>query len=154
MNCTHREWPEHAALLPRMTVFSPNHVEALALLGKIPSPYTSDEELEGVLGEWGRVDEVLEEVGMELLRVMLEGGSGSTRHRGWERGVVIRCGSKGCLLFTANGIAGLPAYYTESTEDQGQVVDVTGGGNAFLGGLVAGLASRPGMTLVEGELGA
>ncbi|KAG7570951.1 hypothetical protein FFLO_01149 [Filobasidium floriforme] len=149
MNCTHREWPEHAALLPRMTVFSPNHVESLALLGKIPSPYTSDEELEGLLGEWGRVDEVLEEVGKELLRVMLEGGSGSTRHRGWERGVVIRCGSKGCLLFTANGIAGLPAYYTESTEDQGQVVDVTGGGNAFLGGLVAGLASRPGMTLVE-----
>ena len=63
MNCTHREWPEHAALLPRMTVFSPNHVEALALLGKIPSPYTSDEELEELLGEWRRVDEVLEEVG-------------------------------------------------------------------------------------------
>ena len=154
MNCTHREWPEHAALLPRMTVFSPNHVEALALLGKIPSPYTSDEELEGVLGEWSRVDEVLEEVGMELLRVMLEGQSGSSRHRGWERGVVIRCGSKGCMVFTADGIERLPAYYTGSTEDQGQVVDVTGGGNAFLGGLVAGLASRPGITLVEGELGA
>jgi hypothetical protein len=70
-----------------MTVFSPNHVEALALLGKIPSPYTSDEELEELLGEWGRVDEVLEEVGMELLRVMLKGQSGSSRHRGWERGV-------------------------------------------------------------------
>jgi sugar/nucleoside kinase (ribokinase family) len=106
------------------------------------------------LGECGRVDEVLEEVGMELLRVMLNGESGSSRSREWERGVVIRCGSKGCMVFTASGFAELPAYYTESTEDQGQVVDVTGGGNAFLGGLVAGLASRPGMTLVEGELGA
>jgi sugar/nucleoside kinase (ribokinase family) len=56
------------------------------------------------------------------------------------------------MVFTASGTERLPAYYTGSAEDQGQVVDVTGGGNAFLGGLVAGLASRPGTTLAEGEL--
>jgi sugar/nucleoside kinase (ribokinase family) len=86
------------------------------------------------------------------LRVTLNGESGSSRSREWERGVVIRCGSKGCMVFTASGTERLPAYYTGSAEDQGQVVDVTGGGNAFLGGLVAGLASRPGTTLAEGEL--
>ena len=60
--------------------------------------------------------------------------------------MVIRCGAKGCMVFTADGIEKLPAYSTDSR----MVVDVTGGGNAFMGGLVAGMDRTKGKSLVEG----
>lgn len=132
--------------MPRVTIISPNHVEALSLYGRIPSPNTSDTELELLLGGERKVEEALVEIGTQLLRDMQADQRRQSRG-GWERGVVIRCGAKGCMVFTADGIEKLPAYSTESR----MVVDVTGGGNAFMGGLVAGMDRTDGKSLVEGE---
>ncbi|KAI5966238.1 MAK32 [Candida pseudojiufengensis] len=50
-------------------------------------------------------------------------------------GTVIRCGSEGCFIHTTNnGTYKLPAYH----QDQSKVVDVTGGGNSFLGSFAMG----------------
>jgi len=57
--------------------------------------------------------------------------------------VVVRAGKRGCLVATKRGgSVWLPAYYT-AKEDEGnhpKVVDPTGGGNTFIGGLGVGLA--------------
>ena len=148
MNCNSAEYEDHRRLMPRMTVFSPNHVEALSLCGRIASPNTSDAELDLLLGD--KVEETLEEVGRQLLADM-RGYEQARSVQGWERGVVIRCGAKGCMVFTASETVRLPAYFAGSTSDQKQVVDVTGGGNAFLGGLVAGMDRTGGKSLVEGQ---
>jgi sugar/nucleoside kinase (ribokinase family) len=136
--------------LPRITVFSPNHVEALALCGRIPSPFTSDEQLERLLGD--SLDDALKDAGTEFLRHMEVNRVNEGRSNRWERGVIIRCGSKGCLVFTAKEISHIPAYWT--AQEQARVVDVTGGGNAFMGGLVAGLDLSDTSSLSEGRFAA
>ena len=68
--------------------------------------------------------------------------------RRWERGVIIRCGAKGCLVFTTKGTSHIPAYWT--AQEQERVIDVTGGGNAFMGGLVAGMDLADKSSLSEG----
>ena len=53
--------------------------------------------------------------------------------------VIIRSGNLGAYLHTRNQPSGrwVQAYWCE--KDAGKVVDVTGAGDAFLGGLAAGL---------------
>jgi len=50
--------------------------------------------------------------------------------------VVARVGKDGCYVATRKGSRWMPAYHQSAT---GKVVDPTGGGNAFLGGLAVGL---------------
>ena len=56
------------------------------------------------------------------------------------RNVIIRCGSLGAYVKVSGTEAGawIPAFF--SGADSIKVVDVTGAGNAFLGGLIAGLS--------------
>lgn len=49
--------------------------------------------------------------------------------------VVVRCGAVGCFVLSRTTRRWLPACHTDSSK----VVDPTGGGNAFLGGLSVGL---------------
>jgi len=58
--------------------------------------------------------------------------------------VIIRCGSMGAYLVQRGGAGGkwIDAYWTP--EDSIKVVDVTGAGNSFLGGLAAGLVKSGG----------
>ncbi|KAI5955779.1 MAK32 [Candida jiufengensis] len=50
-------------------------------------------------------------------------------------GTVIRCGAQGCYIRTTNNVTyTLPAYH----QDQSKVIDVTGGGNSFLGSFSMG----------------
>jgi len=57
------------------------------------------------------------------------------------RFVVIKKGEHGCILVHRDGICALPAYPTE------HVVDPTGAGDSFAGGLMGRLASRGGQDL-------
>lgn len=65
-------------------------------------------------------------------------------------GVVIRAGAMGCVYAASDEyparVNWCPAYW----QDQTKVVDPTGAGNAFMGGLLAAL--EEGQDLHEGEL--
>lgn len=50
-------------------------------------------------------------------------------------GIVIRCGKEGCFVANKSISRWIPAYHNNASN----VVDPTGGGNAFLGGLAVGL---------------
>jgi sugar/nucleoside kinase (ribokinase family) len=52
-----------------------------------------------------------------------------------EGGIVVRCGKDGCLVMRRGLRKWMPAYHQSSEK----VVDPTGGGNGFLGGLAVGL---------------
>lgn len=63
--------------------------------------------------------------------------------------IVLRCGALGaCVGTRLGGICWVPAYWKGS--EKGEVRDVTGAGNSFLGGLVAGL-EREGGDVYRGE---
>jgi sugar/nucleoside kinase (ribokinase family) len=144
-NCTAQEYEEHASLLDRMTIVSPNHVEALSLAGHIPSPFTSDSELLRLFPNENDYWAILQRTG----KLLLKGMKINSHQDGWERGVIIRVGALGCLVLTSSSITRIPAYFGE--DDQDKVKDVTGGGNAFLGGVVAGMQLTDGRSLVEGK---
>lgn len=55
--------------------------------------------------------------------------------------VVVRAGKDGCFVAQGGSKLWLPAYH----QSAGKVVDPTGGGNAFLGGLAVGLARGHGL---------
>ena len=66
--------------------------------------------------------------------------------------IVVRMGPSGCIVVTRNQIASFPAYHTlpkkpepeeieARSDNETQTWDVTGGGNAFLGGFCIGLLS-------------
>ncbi|CAI2165192.1 13721_t:CDS:2 [Funneliformis geosporum] len=106
-------------------VISPNHEEAAALLGLINE---EDEEVDRFLSE-------------DLLMYMAD------RFLSYQIGpngngcVVIRASYKGCLVATKEKKEIIPAYWTtlrDGTKDH-HVIDVTGAGNAFCGGFMAGL---------------
>lgn len=62
--------------------------------------------------------------------------------------VVVRAGKDGCLVATPSGKKWIPAYHQSADK----VVDPTGGGNGFLGGLAVGLVrggSSPGLQNIE-----
>ena len=51
--------------------------------------------------------------------------------------LVVRCGKYGCYIHSPGNNKWLPAFHDSAT---GKVIDPTGGGNTFLGGLGVGLA--------------
>ncbi|EIW69310.1 hypothetical protein TREMEDRAFT_71595 [Tremella mesenterica DSM 1558] len=131
-----REWLER--ILPGIEVLSPNHEELFSLYG-LPKPSYTDPHIPLTVNK--------------IVNHLLNLGIGPN-----SRGaIVVRCGPLGsCVGTRAKGIRWFPAFFgpgfTESIGsdrvnksrvvqdgDVGQVVDVTGAGNAFLGGYVAGL---------------
>ncbi|CAG8572075.1 8354_t:CDS:2, partial [Acaulospora morrowiae] len=105
-------------------VVSPNHEEAAALLGLV----TDDEEDERFLTD-------------EMLMFMVDKFLAYQIGRHGNGCVIIRASHKGCIVGTREKKEIIPAYWT-TPKDGGRhphVVDVTGAGNSFCGGLMAGL---------------
>jgi sugar/nucleoside kinase (ribokinase family) len=101
--------------LKLVNVVSPNHQELAAFFG-----------LSGSRGE--DVDsEVIERCAADWLAHGSESGLN----------VVVRAGKDGCYMASRNASKWMPAYHQLGS---GKVVDPTGGGNTFLGGLAVGLA--------------
>lgn len=114
--CTVEELDNTKAALKSVDVLSPNHEELGALFG---------------FEHASRVDkEAVEKHAAELINSGIgTGGKGV---------IVVRSGKQGCYIARSGSedtFCWLPAYHT----DQRKVVDPTGGGNGFLGGLAVGL---------------
>ncbi|CAB4412759.1 unnamed protein product [Rhizophagus irregularis] len=108
-----------------VNVLSPNHEEAAALLGLISG---EDEEVDRFLSE-----EMLMYMADKFLSYQIgPQGNGC---------VIIRASYKGCLVATKEKKEIIPAYWTISRDGikNPHVIDVTGAGNAFCGGFMAGL---------------
>ncbi|KAJ7117412.1 Ribokinase-like protein [Mycena crocata] len=106
-------------VLPAIDILSPNAEEALSLLSfPLPPTVKSIEEAAHKLLELG--------IGVD--------GTGC---------VIIRSGSMGaCVAMKDQAPRWVPAFWTSKDEDK--IVDVTGAGNSFLGGLAAGLLLEDG----------
>ncbi|KAF1850787.1 Ribokinase-like protein [Cucurbitaria berberidis CBS 394.84] len=126
--CTVEELDDCLKALKYVDVVSPNHGELGGFFGKdTNAEHSVDFRLiEELCGQW------------------LGSGIGADG----QGGIVLRCGKDGCLV-TRNGVRKwLPAYHQSSTK----VVDPTGGGNGFLGGLAIGLVragDTPGIEHLE-----
>ncbi|WVR08771.1 hypothetical protein IAU60_005829 [Kwoniella sp. DSM 27419] len=113
-----REWLER--ILPGLHVLSPNHEELLSLYS-IPKTDSSDPKLKSTVERLVR--HLLYDVGIG------EGGQGI---------IVIRCAWLGaCVGTRQGGLKWCPAFFQRGSD---RVKDVTGAGNSFLGGYVAGLS--------------
>ncbi|WVQ95383.1 hypothetical protein IAU59_002480 [Kwoniella sp. CBS 9459] len=114
-----REWLEQ--ILPDIYVLSPNHEELFSFYG-IPKMSFSDPELRPTVEKI--IYHILHDIGV------WNDGSGI---------VVVRCGRLGaCVGTVQGGLKWCPAYF--DGEQEHRVRDVTGAGNSFLGGFVAGLS--------------
>ena len=113
-SCTWGLLPECIAAMKEVDVFSPNHLELLSLFD-LPRN--------------------------KFLRSTIE----NIAHRCLQNGVgqkgngvvVVRCGELGCMLASRNG-----EFVWKAPYHREEVVDTTGAGNAFLGGLVKGHHER------------
>jgi len=112
--CVPEELPALRQVLPLISILSPNAEEALSLLS-LPLPVTKDG---------------IEKAADEFLDI----GVGDQKS-GW---IIIRSGAMGSYL-KSRGTKGIwvDAFWTAG--DIEKVVDVTGAGNAFLGGFAAGM---------------
>lgn len=109
-------------------VFSPNHLELLALCGW-PEKDFNKELIEGLAGKF------------------IVAGVGPTS----EGIVVVRAAQHGCLVMSKEIPATwLPAYYPPG---HSKVVETTGAGNSFLGGFIMGL-SETGNPVTAAKYGA
>ncbi|KAJ1311012.1 hypothetical protein OPQ81_009518 [Rhizoctonia solani] len=118
-SCVPEELPALKGILHRIDILSPNAEEALGLLSIDKAGVHNPS--------------VIEFAATQFLSFGI--GKDTSGY------VIIRCGAMGAYAAILEaGIAKgwwTPAYWT--SEDKGSVVDVTGAGNAFLGGLSAGL---------------
>jgi len=114
--CIPEELPALIEVLPSISVLSPNAEEALSLLS-LPLPPMKNS---------------IEQAAAEFLDLGVgEAGQGC---------VIIRSGGMGAFVATReNGGKWVDAFWTSVKEDAHKIVDVTGAGNSFLGGLAAGL---------------
>ncbi|KLO20550.1 Ribokinase-like protein [Schizopora paradoxa] len=111
--CNPAELPSLISILPRINILSPNSTEALALLSIKDAPSRS----------------VIEGAAKFFLKYGVgPGGQGY---------VIIRCHDLGSYVACRQRGVWIDAYWTNNNARR--VVDVTGAGNAYLGGLSAGL---------------
>lgn len=116
--CIPEELPSLKAVLPHITILSPNAEEALSLLS-LPLIVTKS---------------AVENAASEFLKIGVgKENSGS---------VIIRSGALGAYVMTSDKKRGwIDAFWSSAEDiDNLMVVDVTGAGNSFLGGLAAGLS--------------
>ncbi|ORY28014.1 Ribokinase-like protein [Naematelia encephala] len=114
------EWLEKVT--PSVEVLSPNHEELLSLYSSPIHPLSSPE--------------FVPEIERLILHLLNDIGVGNHG----QGVVVVRCGKLGsCIGTRAKGVRWVPAFWV-GKENAGRVKDVTGAGNAFLGGYVAGLS--------------
>ena len=124
--------------LKYVDVFSPNHDEMQALFADLPNANLKD------LGQRGaEIDPRTSEVSPFGLYLLLKANGFGDK----ACALILRQGEKGCTVCSANRQFRVPAYHRAFTDlspeerDQwvNKVIDVTGGGNAFLGGFCIGL---------------
>ncbi|CED83075.1 Carbohydrate kinase PfkB [Phaffia rhodozyma] len=119
-DCVPEQLDNVRRICPRLKVISPNHLEALGLVGVEPS------------GERTDLIAQITSVTLQLASFLSPGGL-----------AVVRSGAEGACfgVVRSDGTVGearwVPAVFGPSEQDR--IKDVTGGGNAFLGGLCAGL---------------
>jgi len=114
--CIPEELPALIQVLPSISILSPNSEEALSLLSLSLPPTKPTIELAG-----GK----LLELGIGLA------GMGA---------VIIRSGGLGAYVATReHGGKWVDAFWNPDEQDTSKIIDVTGAGNSFLGGLGAGL---------------
>ncbi|KAI9762055.1 MAG: hypothetical protein M4579_000691 [Chaenotheca gracillima] len=120
--CSPEELANCYEALRHVDIVSPNHSELGAFFGH-----------DATIPESGEVDRKAVE---KHCSAWLGWGIG-----GESRGaVVVRAGKSGCFIANSEGSKWIPAYHdSSSSKDHTKVVDPTGGGNAFLGGLGIGL---------------
>ncbi|KAG0705445.1 Ribokinase-like protein [Suillus ampliporus] len=113
--CVPEELPSLKAVLPHIAILSPNAEEALSLLS-LPLIVTKT---------------AVEDAASEFLKMGVgKGNSGS---------IIIRSGALGAYVMTSDRQGRWIDAFWSSAENIDKVVDVTGAGNSFLGGLAAGL---------------
>lgn len=114
--CIPEELPSLKAVLPHIAILSPNAEEALSLLS-LPLIVTKS---------------AVENAASEFLKMGVgKENSGS---------VIIRSGALGAYVMTSDRKGRWIDAFWSSAENIDKVVDVTGAGNSFLGGLAAGLS--------------
>jgi len=114
--CVPEELPALRVILPKIDILSPNAMEALTILSMSVENVTR---------------EMVEDACLQLLAMDVgKEGKGAVIIRSGELGAYVKQGRKKGLW--------IDAYWGENRLEK--VVDVTGAGNAFLGGLAAGLA--------------
>lgn len=113
--CTPQELDNCIKALKYVDVISPNHDELGGFFGTNTdgAHHVDFRVIEALSSQW------------------LEHGVG----RDGNGGVVVRCGKDGCLVMRKGERKWMPAYHQSAQK----VVDPTGGGNSFLGGLAVGL---------------
>jgi len=113
--CTTEESENCLKALKYVDVVSPNNSELGGFFGKKTDGehQLNFRTIEGLCDQW------------------LESGIGPDGNGG----VVVRCGKDGCLVARKGMHKWLPAYHQSADK----VIDPTGGGNGFLGGLAVGL---------------
>jgi len=117
--CVPEELDPLVKVLPQINILSPNAEEALGLLS-LPLPPSR---------------KLIEEAAHRFLELGV-GADGKGC-------VIIRSGSMGaCVAQKDQPMRWVPAFWTSKDEDK--IVDVTGAGNSFLGGLAAGLLLEDG----------
>jgi len=119
--CVPEEYENCLKALKHVDVVSPNNGELGGFFGKdtMDKDHVNYRMIESLCGQW------------------LESGIGADG----KGGIVVRCGKDGCLVARRGLRKWMPAYH-QSAE---RVIDPTGGGNGFLGGLAVGLV-RAGAT--------
>lgn len=114
-SCTPEDLEDILEVLPRIAVFSPNLLEMQSILSLNARETPND----------------VEHAAHGFANLA------KSRHGLLEPAIIVRAGGLGSYTLSPNWTGWVPAYWGEKEQDQ--VVDVTGGGNAWLGGLVAGL---------------
>lgn len=111
--------------LRHVDVVSPNHGELGGFFGKATdgSDHVNYRLIESLSEQW------------------LDSGIGPNG----SGGIVLRSGKDGCLVARRGLRKWMPAYHQDST----RVIDPTGGGNGFLGGLAVGLVRGGGVAELE-----
>ncbi|KAI9799572.1 MAG: hypothetical protein M1825_004498 [Sarcosagium campestre] len=134
--CIYEELDNCRRALKYVDVISPNHAELGSFFGCDTSDVKSDS-----------VNRPLVE---ECCRHWIERGIGSSRGVG-AGAVVVRAGKNGCFIATRRMSKWLPTFHkTDSSIDSSpKVVDPTGAGNTFLGGLAVRLVRREEQSLEE-----
>ncbi|KAL1305296.1 hypothetical protein AAFC00_002200 [Neodothiora populina] len=125
--CVPSELNNTIEALKYIDVISPNHAELASL-------FAADANAAD-----GHVDKaVVEECSKRLLEgITRSDGNNAPAHK---LAVVVRSGRDGCYVRTSGNAIWFPAFHTDSSK----VIDPTGGGNGFLGGLAVGLVRSGG----------
>lgn len=116
--CVPAELENTIKALEHVDVISPNHAELSDLFSVVGHTKAGDVDRQAI-----------ESCSSKLL-------SSVSPERGIKLSVVVRSGKDGCYVASSSQKAWLPALHAATPE---KVVDPTGGGNGFLGGLAIGL---------------